>query len=66
MKYIDGATIDDCKNALRQGATLQTLGERLGIDPAELARLIGVPVIVAVPVTDEPDLWRSDELDGVL
>jgi len=65
MRYIDGATIDDCKNALRQGATLQTLGERLGIDPAELARIIGVPVVK--PAEQPADyLWSVERGESQL
>ena len=63
--YIDGDTIDLCHAALRDGRTLDDLAGRLHFDLPTLARLLGLPTDRPV-VTDEPDLWRSDELDGVL
>ena len=65
MRYLDGDTLDLCHQALRDGTTLDDLAGRLHFEPPTLAKLLGLPTVKPV-VTDDPDLWRSDELDGVL
>ena len=66
VNYLDQDTIDLCHQALRDGVTLDDLAGRLHVDTELLGRLLQLPALRPVPVDDEPDLWRSDELDGVL
>ena len=63
--YIDGSTLDQCREALRQGKQLDELAGKLRCDVAHLARLLGLPTVKPVPTT-EPDLWRTEELNAVL
>ena len=39
MRYIDQDTLDQCREALRQGGKLDDVAARLHVDPEELARL---------------------------
>ena len=41
--YIDGTTLDECREALRQGKQLDELAGKLRCDVAHLARLLGLP-----------------------
>ena len=63
-QYLDGDTIAQCLEALRDGQTLDDLAGRLHFDRDHLARLLQLPPVKPVPV--DPDLWRTDELDGAL
>ena len=63
--YIDGSTLDECREALRQGKQLDELAGKLHCDPDHLARMLGLPALKPVP-TDEPDLWRVGEAEGQL
>jgi len=41
--YIDGATLAECREAIRQGVPIDTLASRLGVTVAELQQAIGEP-----------------------
>ena len=43
--YIDGTTLDECREALRQGKQLDELAGKLRCDVAHLARLLGLPTL---------------------
>lgn len=64
--YIAQDVLDQCREALRQGKTLEYLAGRVGCDPAHLARQLGVPAAKPIPVADEPDLWSVDRLESQL
>ena len=64
MRYLDSDTIDQCRQALRDGRTLDDLAGKLHCDTDHLARMLGLPV-KPIPA-DEPDLWRVPELEGQL
>ncbi len=66
MRYLDADTIADARNAWGCGVSLDRLAGHLGITVAELRAVLGLPALTPIPTTDEPDLWRSDELNGVL
>lgn len=42
--YIDASTLDQCREALRQGKQLDELAGKLRCDVAHLARLLGLPI----------------------
>jgi hypothetical protein len=66
---IDGPTLDEAREAHRQGVPLATLAGKLRCDTDHLTRLLGLPQWRQVPA-DVPDgcvdLWRADRLDAVL
>ena len=64
--YIDQSTLDEAREARRQGRTLEQLAGQLRCDPAHLARLLGVAT--TTPAVEQPAdyLWSTDRLDGVL
>ncbi len=65
--YLDGSTVDECRDLLRRGVPLEVLAGRLRIRPEELARLLGLhhqPRGRAAADSGEVDLWASAE--GVL
>ena len=64
--YLGGDIIALCRQALRDGVTLDDLAGKLRCDTDHLARLLGLPALKPVPVDDEPDLWRVPELDAQL
>ena len=64
--YIPGHIIDECRDLRRQGHSLATLARRAGVDADHLANLLGEPTLRPVPTTDEPDLWRTHEIDDVI
>ena len=68
MSYIDADTLDQCFEAIRQGATVEALAGQLGCNPEHLARLLDLPQWKqAVPAADATfGLWRSDELERQL
>ena len=67
MSYIDGDTLDQCREALRQGRTLESLASQLRCSPEHLARLLGISTgPKPIPATDEFDLFAADRLEGVL
>jgi len=67
--YLDGSTVEQCRDLLARGERLEVLASRLRISPEDLARLLGVPA-------DQPrgraaddaevDLWAGERLQGVL
>ena len=65
-QYLDSDTLDQCLAALRDGVTLDALAARLHFDTELLGRLLQLPPVKPVATNDELDLWRSDELNGVL
>lgn len=67
--YVPADTIDEIREAMRAGASRESLAIRIGIDPEDLANLLGEPIwrtIPAEPAGDEFDLWRADELQAQL
>jgi len=68
MSYIDQSTLDECREALRQGRTLEQLAGHLRVESDHLASLLGLTA-KPVPVQSQAaefDLWRSDELNARL
>ncbi len=65
-KYLDGSTLDECIEAMRQGRTLDDLAGRLHFDCEYLGRLLGLPTAQPAATTDEPNLWRVPELEAQL
>ena len=68
VNYLDGDTERLARQAIRDGKTLEFVAGYLHMDTELLRRLLQLPADKqAVPAADaEFDLWRSDELDGVL
>lgn len=67
--YIAQDVLDQCKEARRQGRTLEYLAGQIPCDPAHLARLLGVPSLEPIPTAaadDGFDLWAVDRLNEVL
>ena len=66
--YRDGDTIEHANDYLRNGGDPEKAAAYLQCTVEELPQLLGLPQWKqAVPAADaEFDLWRSDELDGVL
>lgn len=63
IKNDNGSTIDECREALRAGRTLDDPAGQLRCDPAHLARLLGIQVQPTVNMVAEPscDLWAADK-----
>lgn len=65
--YIDGATLDEAAEAIRQGKKLEALAGILKCSSEHLARLLNLPAassnMVAEPTTD---LWSVEKLEGQL
>jgi hypothetical protein len=67
MSYFDGATLDEAREAIRQGCTVQSIAGKLGCSPEHLARLLGIAAAPKpVPENDEFDLWAVERLQEVL
>lgn len=68
--YIDADTLDQCFEAIRQGASVETLAGQLGCCPEHLSRLLDLPqwkqAPASEPKSDDFDLWSCDKLDEVL
>jgi hypothetical protein len=67
--YLDGATVEECRDLLGRGERLEVLASRLRISPDDLARLLGLHAgrNRSADVTCETDLWAGCErLDGIL
>ncbi len=65
--YIDASTLDECREARRQGRTLEYLAGQLQCEPEHLATLLGEPAWKSEPSFDDGfDLWSADRLDAVL
>lgn len=63
--YIDADTLDQCREAMRQGKSLESLAGKLRCSPEHLSRLLGLPTLRPVP-KDDCDLWAADALEAVL
>ena len=68
MSYIDGNTLDECREALRQGITLETLAGKLGCTPEHLARLLDLKPEPSASAVEPPAdyLWAADRAKEVL
>jgi hypothetical protein len=69
--YLDGSTVDECRDLLRRGVGLEILAGRLRIRPEELAKLLGLAADqsrgrAAAAGDDDVDLWAGEQLQGVL
>ena len=65
-EYIDSDTLDQCREAMRAGRTLEQLARQLRVAPEPLAKLLELPASKTEPQTDEFDLWSADRLNEVL
>ena len=66
--YIAQDVLDQCPEALLQGRTLEQLAGHLRCDTEYLGRLLQLPTSKPAQAADdqESDLWRTNELDGLL
>ncbi|MCX7397256.1 MAG: hypothetical protein NT138_06190 [Planctomycetales bacterium] len=66
--YIDGATLDEAAEAIRQGKKLEALAGILKCSPEHLARLLNLPAKSSANMVAEPsvDLWAVEKLEGQL
>ena len=66
--YLDSDTLDQCREAIRQGSRIIDLAARLRCTPEHLGQLLGMSVIQPVPADPDQDgdLFACDRLDGVL
>lgn len=67
-KYIPGGLLEEVRDLRRQGRSLESLASRIGIEPEELATLLGEQVKREVKAAADAtfDLFATDRLDGVL
>jgi len=66
-RYLPGDVIDECRDVIRRGGSVESLAGRLGVEPAELQSLLGLPGVQrmrVLPVPGDVDLWHESE--GVL
>lgn len=63
--YIDGSTLEDVREALRQGQSIENLAGRLRCDVGHLSMLLGIrtgqPVLKEEP-DQVTDLWAVDRV----
>jgi hypothetical protein len=68
--YIDGSTVDECRDLLQRGERLEVLAVRLRVSPDDLARLLGLHHQprgrAAAAGDDDVDLWAGERLQGGL
>ena len=66
--YLDGDTLAQCREAIRQGSRIIDLAARLGCNPSHLARCLGMQAIQPVPAAADQDfdLWAVERLQEVL
>ncbi len=67
--YLDGSTVEQCRDLLARGERLEVLAVRLRVCPDDLARLLGLhhqPRGRAAGDGGEVDLWAGERLEGVL
>ena len=68
-QYLDGFTLDECIEAMRQACTLDDRADRLHGDTEYLGRLLQFPTAEPIQLlanASEFDLWCGDRLDEVL
>ena len=63
--YLDGSTRDECREAIRQGRTLDDLAGRLHVDTEYLGRLLQLPTVNMV-VQPADYLWHMNDLEAQL
>ena len=65
-RYIDGGTLDEAREAHRQGVSIDRLAEKLGIEPDDLRHRLGLKP--STPAAAEPavDLWAVDRANVIL
>jgi hypothetical protein len=65
LPYIDGDTLEQCRDLLRRGERLELLASRLRIAPEQLQTLLdNGQQMRRIPDSTEVDLWR--DADAVL
>jgi len=65
LPYVDGDTLEECRDLLRRGERLATLASRLRIAPERLQTLLdNGQQMRRIPDSTEVDLWR--DADAVL
>lgn len=67
--YLDGSTVEQCRDLLQRGERLEVLAVRLRVSVDDLARLLGLhhqPRGRAAGDAAEVDLWAGERLEGVL
>lgn len=63
--YLNGDQVEEIREAIRRGVQLDAISQKLGVDPDELARLIGLPSWRSVPQTSNDsriDLWAGENV----
>ena len=66
-RYLPGDVIDECRDVIRRGGSVESLAGRLGVEPAELQSLLGLPGaqrMRMLPAECDVNLWHDTE--GVL
>ncbi|MFO0429523.1 MAG: hypothetical protein ACK526_23350 [Planctomyces sp.] len=70
LPYVPADIIEEARDRRRQGDSLQVLASRIGINPEDLATLLGEPAWKQTPdgepAADDCDLWAADNLNEVL
>ena len=65
--YIDGSTLDQCSEALRQGKQLDELAGKLRCSVDHLRLVLGLPTLnLATSENTDCDLWRVAEAERQL
>ncbi len=66
-KYIDGDTLDEVRDAFRQGTPIVHIATKLGIEPDDLRHRPGLPCATAIPrARQDFDLFASVRTDAFL
>ena len=62
LPYVDGDTLEQCRDLLRQGQRLEVLASRLRIAPEQLQALLGDQQQTRrIPDAVEVDLWADSQ-----
>lgn len=65
--YIDGDTLAEAREALRNGQSVESLAGKLSCSPEHLAGLLGLPQLREIPADDDVDLFApAERLDAML
>jgi hypothetical protein len=68
--YLDGSTVEQCRDLLARGEQLEVLAGRLRISSDDLRQLLGLQDQprgrAAAAGGGEVDLWAGERLEGVL